>query len=404
MSDVAPSRVVLPDSPRLQPEPTIAEVRVGLIGGAFMAKAHSIAYAKIPLLSWPSPTRPVLMALAAESSAEAQAAAQRYGYRRAYEGWRKLVEDPEIELVDNSGPPFIHAEACIAAAEAGKSVLCEKPLGRNAAESRRMRDAVIKAGVKHGCGFVYRFAPAIRLARMLIEQGKLGRIYHFRMHYLQEWLANPLMSPGYRITKELAGSGVLGNVGSHMIDLARYLVGEPKYVNALTRTFITERPSATRPGQLQKVEVEDAFVGLIEYENGAIGTLEASGMARGRKNSAYWEINGEKGSLAFDLERMNELQVFLPEEQDSALVAGFTNVLVSDSSHPFLQAWWPSGFVIGWADLFVNYLQHFISAMASDTPVEPLCATFEDGYRAAVVCDALAASAADGGARVDIRY
>jgi predicted dehydrogenase len=387
------------------PEGDIPEIGVGMLGYAFMGKAHSNAFLKMPYIFWPPPARPKLVAIAGRNQQATREAARRYGYQRAYHDWRDLVNDPDIQLFDNGGPNNLHAEPCIAAAEAGKHVICEKPLGRTAAESKQMLDAVTRAGVKHACAFNYRFVPAIRVARDLIRAGKLGRVFHFRATYLQEWIIDPAFPAVWRLNKGIAGSGVLGDLGAHIIDLARFLIGEPTAVNALTRTFIGERPSAADPSRREKVDVDDAFVSLFEFENGAIGTLEASRFARGRKNANRFEINGEHGSIAFNMERLNELDVHLPDENPTRDVrSGFTNVLVTESHHPYWSNWWPHGHIIGWEHLFVHELHHFVDAIVNDKDVAPLGATFEDGYRAAVICDAVLASARQGGARVAIRY
>jgi predicted dehydrogenase len=379
-------------------------IGVGMLGYAFMGKAHSNAYKKIAYMTWPPPLRPELVAIAGRNEDAVAEAAQRYGFAEYVTDWKALVADDRIALFDNSGPNNLHAEPTIAAAEAGKHVICEKPLGRTAAESKQMLDAVTKAGVKHACAFNYRFVPAVRLARDLIQQGKLGRIFHFRASYLQEWITDPEFPAVWRLKKDVAGSGVLGDLGAHIIDLARFLIGEPTAVNALTKTFITERPSASDPGRREKVDVDDAFVALVEYQNGAIGTLEASRFARGRKNYNRWEINGEKGSLAFNLEKFNELEVCLPDETPTREAQGFTNVLVTESYHPFWSVWWPHGHVIGWEHTFVHELEHLLDAIVNNKDVGPDGATFEDGYRASVICDAVLNSASNGGSRVEIRY
>jgi len=386
------------------PEGEIPTIGIGMLGYAFMGKAHTNAYKKMPYIFWPPPAIPRLVAIAGRNQSATQEAARRYGYEKVYADWRDLIKDPDVQLFDNGGPNNMHAEPCIAAAEAGKHIICEKPLGRTAAESKQMLDAVTKAGVKHAASFNYRFVPAIRLARDLIQQGKLGRIFHFRAQYLQEWITDPNFPAVWRLKKDVAGSGVLGDLGAHIIDLARYLVGEPVAINGLTKTFIGERPSADDPTRREKVDVDDAFVALVEFEGGAIGTLEASRFARGRKNANRWEINGEKGSIAFNLERLNELEVYLPDEAVTKAATGFTNVLVTESYHPFWSVWWPHGHIIGWEHLFVHELHHFIDAVVNDKEVGPHAATFEDGYRAAVICDAVLQSAANGGARVEIRY
>ncbi|GAG45477.1 unnamed protein product, partial [marine sediment metagenome] len=232
----------------------------------------------------------------------------------------------------------IHADPCISAAQAGKHIICEKPLARNAEEAMTMLDAVQKANVKHMVAFNYRFLPAIRQAKNLIDSGALGQIYHYRAQYLQEWIMPHYNTPRiWRLDKEIAGSGALGDLGAHIIDLGRFLIGEMKSVSAVTRTFIQERPLPEGDGT-GKVDVDDAFVATVEFENGAIGTLEASRFAGGRKNHQIIEINGEKGSFYFDLERMNELQVFWIGEEPRE-TQGFHNVLVTEAYHPWWENW-----------------------------------------------------------------
>src|SRR5207302_1202668 len=231
-------------------------------------------------------------------------AARRYGFERAETDWRAVVADERVSLFDNSGPNDLHAEPTVAAAEAGKHVVCEKPLGRNADESHAIWRRVEAAGVKHLCAFNYRFIPAIRLAREMLEAGELGEIYHFRGRYLQEWITDPKFPKVWRLNRSVAGSGALGDLGAHVIDLARYLVGEISSVMGATRTFIKDRPGGT-------VDVDDAVEAVVEFESHAIGTIEASRFCLGRKNGMAFEINGSKGSLVFDLERLNELQVHL---------------------------------------------------------------------------------------------
>lgn len=289
----------------------------------------------------------------------------------------------------------------MAAAAAGKHIICEKPLARSAEEAKAMLDAVTKAGVKHMVAFNYRFVPAVRLAKELIETGKLGHIYHFRASYLQEWIM-PHYGTGiiWRLQKDVAGSGALGDLGSHIIDLGRYLIGEPTGVSAMTRTFIPQRPNDQ--GQATPVLVDDAFVAAVEYANGAIGTLEASRFCAGHKNSNVIEVNGEKGSIRFNLERMNELEVFWVGEEPKE-TQGFHNVMVTESYHPWYANWWPQGHIIGWEHTFVHELTHFLDCVANNKSVAPVGADFEDGYRNAVICDAIVASA-QSRRQVDIKY
>jgi predicted dehydrogenase len=387
---------------RARAEGEAPEIGVGALGYAFMGKAHANAYKKIPYMMYPPPAIPRLVAICGRNEDAVAEAARRYGYQGYYTDWRRMLEDDRVQLFDNDGPNNMHAEPCIAAAQAGKHVLCEKPMARSAGEARRMLDAVTKAGVKHMVAFNYRFVPAIRQARNLIESGALGQIYHFRAVYLQEWIMPHYGTPKiWRLDKKLAGSGALGDLGAHIIDLARFLAGEVKRVSAMTRTFIDERPLPDGSGT-GKVDVDDAFVTLVEFENGAIGTLEASRFAGGRKNYEVLEINGEKGSIRFNLERMNELEVFWVGEEPRE-TQGFHDVLITEGYHPWWENWWPHGHIIGWEHTFVHEITHLLDCIVNDKDVAPYGATFEDGYRAAAICDAILESAA-AARQVDVEY
>ncbi|MGC8874135.1 MAG: Gfo/Idh/MocA family protein [Chloroflexia bacterium] len=377
------------------------EIGVGMLGYAFMGKAHTNAYKKYPYMIYPPVAIPRLVAICGRNEAMVAESARRYGYQTYYTDWRKMLDDPRIQLFDNGGPNDAHAEPCIYAAQAGKHILCEKPLARTGEEAARMLEAVRKAGVKHMVAFNYRFVPAIRQARQLIESGALGKIYHYRAVYLQEWVMPHYNMPKiWRLDKQVAGSGALGDLGAHIIDLGRFLVGEIVSVAAMTRTFITERPLPG--GGTGKVDVDDAFVAAVEFANGAIGTLEATRFAAGRKNHEVLEINGEKGSIRFNLERMNELEVFWVGEEPKE-TQGFHNVLVTEGYHPWWGYWWPHGHIIGWEHTFVHEIAHFLDCIVNNKEVAPYGATFEDGYRAAVICDAILESAATK-RQVDIRY
>ena len=383
-------------------EGQIPEVGVGMLGYAFMGKAHSNAYKKIPYMMYPPPAIPKLVAVCGLEEDVAAEAARRYGYQSSYTDWKKMLKNDDIQLFDNGGPNNIHAEPSIAAARAGKHVLCEKPLGRTAKESASMLEAVEKAGVKHMVGFNYRFVPAIRQIRNLIDSGALGQIYHFRAVYLQEWIMPHYNAPmWWRMDKKVAGSGSLGDLGAHIIDLAHYLVGGIESVSALTETFIKERPL---PGSdvMSPVDVDDAFVAAVRFENGAIGSLESTRFAAGRKNYNVFEINAEKGSIRFNLERMNELEVFWVNDEPKE-TQGFHDVLISEGSHPWWSNWWPHGHMIGWEHTFVHEITHLLDAIVNDKPVDPHGATFLDGYRASVICDAIVKSA-EGKKQVAIKY
>jgi predicted dehydrogenase len=351
------------------------EIGVGLLGYAFMGRAHANGYKKLAYMAWPAPLRPRLVSIAGRDEAAVSEAAARYGFERYVTDWHELVDDENVQLFDNGGPNDLHAEPTIAAAEAGKHVFCEKPLGRNADESYDMWQRVAVTSVKNMVAFNYRFVPAVRLAREMLEAGELGDVLHFRGRYLQEW--GTTTADAWRFHKDAAGSGALGDLGAHVIDLARYLVGEIATVSASAATFMEGR------------EVDDAFESVVEFDNRALGTIEASRFAAGRKNAFSWEINGTKGSLAFDLERLNELQ-------HSEGTKGFRTILVTEPEHPFWEWWWPPGHIIGWEHTFVHEIHHLLAAIAGDGEVAPHGATFEDGYRAAEVCDAILRSAASG--------
>lgn len=373
---------------------------IGILGYAFMGKAHSNAFKKIPYMMYPPAAIPRLVGIAGRNETAVTEAAKRYGYENAYTDWRDMIANDDVDVFDNGGPNDAHAEPTIAAAEAGKHVFCEKPLGRTAEEAKAMLDAVEKAGVKHMVAFNYRFVPAIVQARKLIESGALGRIYHWRAVYLQEWGMDPEMPISWRFQKSIAGSGALGDLGAHIIDLARFLVGEPKSVMGYTQNWMPQRPDGA--GNPVTADVDDGFVAAMEFENGALGTVEATRFAKGRKNHNSFEINGENGSLKFNLERLNELEVFWADDEPNT-TQGFRNVLVSEPHHPYWSNWWPQGHMIGWEHSFVHEFDHFFRAIVNDTDVDPYGATFVDGYRNAVICDAIVESAT-GGKRVDIKY
>ena len=358
------------------------EIGVGMLGYAFMGKAHANGYKKMPYMAWPPPMRPRLVSIAGRDEAAVAEAARRYGFERYATDWRDIVADPDVQLLDNSGPNNLHLEPTVEAAEAGKHVFCEKPLGRTADESYDIWKRVAATGVEHMTAFNYRFIPAVRLARELLEAGDLGEILHFRGRYLQEW--GTTTADVWRFHAADAGTGAIGDLGAHVIDLARYLVGEIASISASVRTFV--------PGR----EVDDAFEAVVEFEGQTFGTLEATRWAAGRKNGFCWEINGTKGSLAFDLERMNELQYCEGTK-------GFRTINVTEPEHPFASFWWPAGHIIGYEHTFVHEIHHLLTAIVGEGTVAPHGATFEDGYRAAEVCDAILRSAASG-SREAVRY
>jgi len=378
------------------------EIGIGLLGYAFMGKAHSNAFKKIPYIMYPPVAIPRLVAICGRNEDAVKEAARRYGYEGYYTDWRRMFENDAIQVFDNGGPNNAHAEPSIAAAQAGKHVFCEKPLARTAEEAKSMLDAVEKAGVKHQVAFNYRFVPAVVQARKLIESGKLGRIYHWRAVYLQEWGMDPKMPTSWRFQKDIAGSGALGDLGAHIIDLARFLVGEPTKVMGLTQNWLSQRPSGDDPNKMVPSDVDDGFVAAVEFDNGALGTFEASRFCQGRKNYNSFEINGEHGSIVFNLERLNELNVFWAGE-DPKETRGFHNALISEGYHPYWSNWWPQGHMIGWEHSFVHEFHHFFDAIVNKKDVAPYGATFVDGYRNAVICDAIVESARSG-RMADIAY
>lgn len=372
----------------------IAEIGIGMIGHAFMGKAHSNAWKQMPYIFWPPAAIPKLVKICGIPETEVAEAARRFGYMEYTTDWKDIINDDRIKIVDNGTPNDLHAEISIEAARAGKHIFCEKPLARNSVEAKKMRDAVKKYKVKNICDFNYRMVPAIVLAKNLISDGKLGKIYHFRAKYLQEWIMDPDFPIVWRLKKSVAGSGALGDLGAHIIDLGRFLCGEFKSVMAVTKTFIDERYDASTKKK-EKVDVDDAIASVVEFENGAIGTIEASRFAAGRKNSNVIEINGEKGSIWWDLENMNNLHVYWADDKP-AETRGFHCINVTESFHPYYEYWWPHGHIIGWENTFVHTAYNMVNAIIKNKPLEPYVGTFEDGYRNAVICDAMLKSAETG--------
>ena len=375
-------------------EKGVEELGVGMLGYAFMGKAHTNAFIKMPIFFYPPPARPKLVAIYGRTEKKVRVAAKRYGYKKYYTRWEDLVKDPEVEVVDNGLPNNMHHDPCMMAAELGKHVLCEKPLARNAKEAEEMYRAARRAGVKHMTGFNYRFVPAIRLAKKLIDEGYIGKILQFRGAFLQEWIMDPRFPLVRRLRKDVAGSGALGDLGSHVIDLARFLVGEIESVIGMMKTFIEERPLPEDPSRKDRVDVDDAFIALVKFSNGAIGSIEATRFAAGRKSYMRIEVHGSEGSIVFNLERLNELQVYTNKEPLEK--RGFKTILVTESVHPFMKHWWPHGHILGWEHTFVHEIHHFFDAIVNDKPIEPLGATFYDGLRANQIMDAIAKSAETG--------
>ncbi len=369
------------------------KIGVGILGYAFMGKAHTNAFIQFPFIFPDSPV-PRLSAIAGRSESALKQAAERYGYERWYTNWRDLLKDEHVQVVDNGLPNHLHEEPCIEAAELGKDIICEKPLGRSVKESERMYRAVEKAGVKHMVGYNYRFIPAIRLAKQLVEGGQIGKVIEFRAAFLQDWIMDPEFPLVWRLQKSIAGSGALGDLGTHIIDLGRFLAGDIESAVGMTKTFITERPLLDDRKKTGKVDVDDAFITIVKFKSGAIGSIEASRFCAGRKNFQRIEIHGLEGSLSFNLERLNELEFY--SGRDGQEKSGFRTISVTEPIHPYYKNWWPPGHVIGWEHAMVHEMYHYFSAVAQDKPVEPWGATFKDGLMADRVSGAISRSAVTG--------
>jgi predicted dehydrogenase len=368
---------------------------VGMVGYAFMGAAHSHAWRTAPHV-FDLPLRPSLAVLCGRDAAAVRAAARRFGWAATETDWHALIKRDDVQLVDVCAPGELHAEVAIAALETGKHVLCEKPLANTLAEAEAMAAAAARAapqGVRAMTGFNYRRVPAVALARQLVTEGRIGQLRHVRATYLQDWLVDPASPLSWRLQRERAGSGALGDLGSHIVDLAQYLTGELiAGVSAASATFVGERPL---PGSARSgpVTVDDAAVFTARLGSGALGTFEATRFASGRKNQLRIELNGERGSLAFDLERLNELE-FFDRAGDSA-EAGFRRILVTEPEHPYLSAWWPQGHVLGWEHTFTHQVRDLVTAIATGGELAP---TFADGLQVQRVLDAVERSAASGAA------
>ncbi|MHB8637280.1 MAG: Gfo/Idh/MocA family protein [Fimbriimonadaceae bacterium] len=371
---------------------TKKKLNVGLIGYQFMGKAHSNAYRQAGHF-FDLPVEIGMHTICGRTPGPLKAAADQFGWARTEMDWRKVVENPEIDIIDVSTPGNSHAEIAIAAAKAGKAVFCEKPIGNTLDEAKRMLEAVQAAKVPHAVFHNYRKAPAVGLAKALITEGRLGTIYHWRATYLQDWIADPNFPLVWRLQKEIAGSGAHGDINAHIIDLGRYLLGEMAEVSGLLHTFIKKRPlageidanlGAKASTEMGDVTVDDAAMFLAKFKNGALGTFEASRFAIGRKNYNRFEINGSKGSLVFNLERMNELEFFdntVPEQTH-----GFTLIQATEASHPYAGHYWPVAHIVGYEHTFINLVADAVTNMAQGKRIEP---DFVDGFENQRVLDAV---------------
>lgn len=381
-------------------------LNIGIVGYKFMGKAHSNAWIKAPLF-FDLNIKPVLKVACGRNEGPLKDFAQRWGWQEIETDWKKMVTRSDVDIVDVALPQSLHHDVAVEAAKAGKHIFCEKPLAVSYEQAKEMYEVAEKNKVKHYLNHNYRRCPAIRLAKRLIDEGKIGRVFHWRGAYLQSWIVDPNFPLTWHLRKETAGSGPQGDLNSHSVDLARYLVGEIRSVTAMTKQFIEERPlpdevaagtfkAAVKGKEMGKVTVEDAAFMLVEFENGALGSFEATRFAPGRKNYNYFEIYGSKGSLIFDFERMNELQYFSQEDPEYA--QGFRKILATETVHDYIANWWPPGHIIGYEHEFVHAVVDFLRAIDSDEKIYP---NFYDGMKVLQVLEA-GLKSAEIGERIDL--
>ncbi len=365
-------------------------LNVGMIGYGFMGRAHSNAFRKVNNF-FPLEHKVILKAACGRDGAKTQACADTWGYESVETDWKKLIARKDIDLIDVAAPNNVHAEIAIAAAKAGKMIICEKPLAMNAAEALTMVKAVEKAKVANMVWYNYRRIPAVTLAKQLIDEGRLGKIFHYRAKFLQDWTINadvPQGGPGtWRLDVNVAGSGVTGDLLAHCIDTALWLNGGIKDVSAMTETFVKERPDAAT-GKKKKVGIDDASAFLARFNNGSLATFEATRYARGHKALYTFEINGENASISWDLHDLHRLQYF--DHRDAGAIRGWRSIHVSDSDHPYMKNWWVPGLQIGYEHSFVHQVADFIQGLETGKPAAP---TFRDGLATDLVTDAVLKSA-----------
>ena len=368
----------------------MTELGFALLGYGFMGRAHSLALRALSALEERPAAVPRLVSICGRDRQAAERARAQYGWEEAVADWREQVSDERVAVFDDAGPNHLHEEPCLAAIRAGKHVLCEKPLATSAGAALRLWLEAERAGVVHMCGFNLRFLPAVRLARELLESGQLGTPTHFRARFLASSALRADQRRTWRFQRSAAGSGAVADLGSHLVDIARWLAGEVEAVSAATRTYVPERDGAP-------VDVDDAFAAVVELQGGAIGTLEASRAAGRRTGECAFQVDATRGSLSFDAARLNELEVTTGRKETR-------RIEVTDPHHPFMELWWPApGHAIGWGDSFTHELRHLIASVAGEATVRPYGADFGDGYRCAEVCEAIL-RAADTGTRQRVEY
>ena len=363
----------------------MAKLNIAMIGYGFMGRAHSNAWRQVKSF-FDTHYEPVLKVICGRNETEVKQVANHFHWQEYATEWEEVVTRNDIDVVDICSPGYTHAPIALAAAQAGKILFCEKPLANSLSEAEEMLQAVKDHGCVHMICHNYRRAPAVSLARQLIDSGEIGTIYHYRATYLQDWLRNPEFPTRWRLNKSEAGSGALGDLFSHSVDLSRYLVGEISELSAMLKTFVSKRP-VVNSEDMADVDVDDAALALVKFQNGAIGSIEATRYASGRKNFNRFEINGSKGSIAFNLERMNELEFYSDEGPNS----GFKTIQVTDPTHPYVKGWWPPGHIIGYEHTFTHTVLELLQALAQKRLPTP---DFEDGVKNQRVLDAVERSAA----------
>ena len=368
-------------------------LRIGLVGYGFMGRTHSNAYNRISNFFPDLEYQPVLKAVCARNEERVKAFADQWGYESIETDWRKLIARDDIDAIDICTPNNMHAEIAIAAAKAGKMVLCEKPLARTVSEAEPMVDAVEKAGVANTVWYNYRRIPAVTLAKQLIDSGKLGQVFHYRANFLQDWTISKDLPQGgeglWRLDSEAAGSGVTGDLLAHCIDTAMWLNGGIKDVSAVTETFIKERVH-TGTGKVQKVTIDDACVFHCHFDNGSLGVFESTRYARGHKALKTFEINGEHASIRWDLHDLNRLEYF--DHRDESEIRGWRSIHITDGDHPYMDKWWVPGLSIGYEHTFVHQVADFLKSLEDGVPCSP---TFKEAQETQKVCEAVLDSAAE---------
>ncbi len=369
------------------------QFNVGMVGYKFMGKAHSQAYRDAAMF-FPDAPKAVMKAICGRDKAGVEQAAAQFGWESHLTDWRELVTRQDIDVIDINAPSNVHKEIAIAAAKAGKHIFCEKPLALTLTDSREMLAAAEHAGIKHMVGFNYRFAPAVQLAKKLIEEGRIGKIYHFRAWFLQDWIVDPEFPLVWRLDKTVAGSGSHGDLGAHLIDMAHYLLGDMEEVIGMSETFIKERPmpssmtglsaKGSKDAPKGPVTVDDATLFMTRFASGALGSFEATRYAPGHRCTNSFEINGSKGSVKFDFERMNELSVYFTDDAED--VQGFRRVIATDPAHAYMEAWWPPGHTIGYGQTFTHEVVELLHALSEDRQPVP---NFHDGVKCQAVLEAV---------------